>query len=324
MKPHYELDMASDAPSCLEVYKTLRLLSLENCNHNSNNLRLPFGIYNISINRICEKLILLSKKLENYFDKSYLLEHLEEKSTLRQEIVDYIELSLYSAAEHIDDLDSIASGFYKNKNLRDKSNFYKKFQKNIKTNKRFISSFTNSIKHNQSRIRIFSTEFSNGKFSGCLHGYFIEGVKAGAVGPSESFHLTESIYSITTLIWEIILLLLNCSRDLNEFLINTGSQIIGPVNTQFDAFQLAINSAARLPLYTFGEAHPFEHTKFSLLYEDDAILYFQSACFGSLIKGWDRSALTTFGKSKINFESDGVTKTFNIPIPKIINLQHWG
>lgn len=324
MKPLYELDMAADAPSCLEVYKTLRLLSLENCNHNSNDLRLPLGIYNISVNRICEKLIKLSNKLEIYFDKSYLLEHLQEKTSLREEIVDYIELSLYSAAEHIDDLDSITSGFYKNKNLRDKSILYKEFQNNIKRNKKFIASFTNAIKHNQSRIRIFSTEFSNGNINGCLHGYYIESVKAGAVGPSQHFHSTESIYSITTLIWEIILLLLRCSRDLNNFLLNTGSLIVGPVNTQLDKFQLAINSAARLPLYTFGEIHPFEHTTITLLYENEAIKYFQSACFGSILKGWNKSAVSYFGNSKINFESDGVTRTFDIAFPKIINLKHWG
>jgi len=158
-KPFFEIDIASNAQSSLEAHLPLALMTDEGCFHNSNNLRMPLGIYNISISRVCDKLVRLCQRLEIYFRALNTLEPLQENDEVMQEIIDYIELSLYAATEHVDDIDSIASGFFKNLTLRNKNTSYKTLQKEIKKHKCLVSAAANAIKHQQSRIRMFSMEF---------------------------------------------------------------------------------------------------------------------------------------------------------------------
>ena len=117
-KPQFTVDIAPNAQSSLEAHLPLVLLTDELCHHHGNGLRAPLGIYNVSVARICDKLIRLCKRMEMYFLASDTLEPLSSSDDLMQELVDYIELALYAAAEHIDDLDSIASGFFNNTRIR--------------------------------------------------------------------------------------------------------------------------------------------------------------------------------------------------------------
>ena len=85
------------------------------------------------------KTLFLNDALDKYFRASNRLEPLGRETSTLNEIVDYVELSVYAAAEHVDDIDSIASGFFSSTSQRDRNAPYKKLQKEIKKHKRFIS-----------------------------------------------------------------------------------------------------------------------------------------------------------------------------------------
>ncbi|HJV70256.1 hypothetical protein, partial [Ideonella sp.] len=284
------------------------------------NLRLPLGIYNTSVSRVCNKTESLCQRLDTYFRASTRLEPLEHETTTLNQIIDYVELSVYAAAEHVDDIDSIASGFFVSTSHRDKNASYRKLQKEIKRHKRFISAFANAIKHQQSRIRLFSLEYSHAGNNGCLHGYFIEGVEGGALCPSGVFHKDQQVFSITALVWEILLFLLLCSRELHQFLESIAHQIQGPVNTAFEIFPKAILAASRLPNYTFGEEHPFARSTLYLIQGSESA---KPAMYGSMLNGWNRYSDASFGQFASRFEADGSTRSFRFAHPKAVVLQHW-
>jgi hypothetical protein len=261
--------------------------------------------------------------MEAYFKASDFLEPLNANDEIMQELNDYIELTLYAAAEHVDDIKSIATGFFRNSNLRDRHPAYQSLQKEIKKHKRLISAAANAIKHQQSRIRVFSLEYSHGGSSGCLHGYFIEGVEAGVVAPSKTFHQSQDVFSITTLAWEVIVFLLNCSRDLAMFLRTTSNQLAGPVTTNCNELSKAVVAAARLPLYTFGEEHPFSRITVRVISSDDTTSQLESGLYGSISHHWLKTGNATFGAFVSRFSGDGKTVSFRFAQPKSIVLHHW-
>jgi len=322
-KPSFTVDIATNAQSSLEAHIPLALITDEGCFHNANNLRMPLGIYNISVSRVCDKLIRLCQRLETYFKASNTLEQLQASDRVMQELIDYIELSLYAAAEHVDDINSIASGFFKNSALRNKNAAYKRLQNKIKKHKRLVSAAVNALKHQQSRIRMFSMEFTHGGSSGCLHGYFIEGVEAGVVCPSRTFHQNQDVFSITTLTWEIVVFLLNCSHDLAQFLYVVSTQAAGPANTKFEVFTKAVIAAARLPIYTFGEEHPFARVTLHINSSDGNTDSLESSLHGSITNGWPKTANASFGRFTSRFAGDGRTKSFRFAQPNTVSLHHW-
>ena len=319
MKPQFHVDTSKGAPSALEAHQILALTTREHCFHTQRNLRLPLGIYNVSVSRICSKTESLCQRLDKYFRASNRLEPLGNETSTLNEIIDYVELSVYAAAEHVDDIDSIASGFFASTSQPDKNAPYKKLRKEIKKHKRFISAFANAIKHQQSRIRLFSLEYRHAGNDGCLHGYFIEGVKDGALCPSGTFHTDQQVFSVTALVWELLLFLLLCSRDLSQFLESVGHQIQGPINTAFEPFPRAVLAASRLPNYTFGEEHPFARFTLYLIRNTDSAF---PAMYGSMLNGWDRNSDAAFGNFTSRFEADGSTRSFRFAQPKSVVLQH--
>ena len=323
MKPRFEIDISPAAQSSLEAHQMLATPAHDNFYHLSKNLRLPLGIYNVSVTRISEKVAAFCRRLEAYFQTSNKLEALHAKTDLRKEHIDYIELSIYAAAEHVDDIDSIASGFFKNDHACQKNAAYMQLHKEVKKHKKFIAASANAIKHQQSRIRLFSNEFTHAGVAGCLHGYFVEGVENGVICPSSTFHKTQDVFSITTLAWEIILFVLSCSRELQAFLTSISTPLVGPVNTQFDTFSKAVIAAARLPLYTFGEEHPFSRATVTILASDNMSAAMDSNIYGSILRRWSHSPDATFGSFKCEFEGDGSTKSFRFAHPKTITLHHW-
>lgn len=112
---------------------------------------------------------------------------LEKEAELRQEVIDYLELALYATAEHVDAVALIAKGFSPAHKKCKPSEPARQLEKSVKKHKTLISATINAIKHNQVRIRLYSTEIVHGEKPHCLHGYFIEGVNDGVVGPSKVF-----------------------------------------------------------------------------------------------------------------------------------------
>ena len=285
---------------------------------------MPLGIYNVSITRVCQKLENFCRRLEDYIKAASRLDDLRNLDALRRELIDYIELSIYAAAEHVDDIDFIVKGLYRDENQCKRRPAYKLLVKEIKTHKRFISAAANAIKHDQARIRLFSSEFRQGAIAGCLHGFFVESVVNGEVRPSVILQPGNEIFSITTLAWEILIFLLSASSSLGRFILAEVSALPGPVNVQLDVFYKAVVAAARLPLYTFGESHPMSKATVVLVTnngDDDGL---NSAIYGSIKRPWLSEPAPIFGRNKCEYEGDGTSRQFRTAFPTNVGFVHWG
>jgi len=322
-KPIFEVDISADSQSCLEAHALLSMVDENSSFHISSGFRRPLGIYNVSASRVCDKIIKLCSNLEEYFKAGDTLDPLNSHEEEMQITIDYIELALYASAEHVDDIYSIANGFFPTKAKAKKDHCYRKLDKSIKEHKKLIATTANQIKHQQSRIRIFSMEFSQGNEAECLHGYFFEGVDNGVVCPHGMIHKDQDVFSITTIVWEVIYLLLNLSRDLTAFLKCSVPLFCGPPNIQFTKFSKAVVAAARLPIYTFGEDHPFARATLRIKSENNNYDELDFGLYGSIKNGWSKTLSASFGKSISRFEGDGTTKSFRFAQPKTVSLQHW-
>lgn len=326
-KPSYVIDVTPDAMSALEAHAVLAGVPESLCFHHRQNLRLPIGIYNISLTRISDKVQRLSSRLEEYFRAYSSLAELQNSGReATQDVIDYLELTLYAAAEHVDDIKSIAKGFFKTPALAVKSKIYQNLLEDLKPLTRHILLATNSIKHAQARIRIFTLDYSNGRDSGCLHGYIVEGVKDGEVGPSHELHERQIVFSITSVIWEVLTMLLNTSRRLVRFVETMVGPELTPRPHDFAAFKQAVISACRLPLYTFGERNPIEHTEVTLTFsEDSGHSLLDSGLCGSALRGWHEPSRVTYHQCGASYEGDGTTVKFKLFEPDYasIGLHAW-
>jgi hypothetical protein len=70
-KPAFLVDLSNDKESALLALSHLSMVDPLECYHLQLDARLPLGIYNTSINRICDKIIKCSARLEKYFNASF-------------------------------------------------------------------------------------------------------------------------------------------------------------------------------------------------------------------------------------------------------------
>lgn len=325
MKPEFIIDISGGEGSPLEALHSLSVLDPTLGRHTSQKFRPALGIYNISTSRVCSKIRKLCEKLEEYFNISKDRNILMKKETLRSEVIDYLELSLYAAAEHVDDLKTISKYYFGSNKKYKSSKHASTFSRNIKKNKNLITAYINAIKHQQSRLRLYSVEIIHEKIHHCLHGYFIEGVHHGTIGPNKIFHTnSKRIFSITSLIWEILCFILNSSRSLNIFLNEIFEIPSAMAISKSNDFLKSIISASRLPLYSFDDTHPFNNTRIIIQTSNtDDKTYFDSKIYGSIKEKWSKSVELEFLGDNCNYKGDGVSKQFEMAHPSSLKIQHW-
>ncbi|SEM66999.1 hypothetical protein SAMN04489760_13221 [Syntrophus gentianae] len=324
MKPEFKIDVFDSSNSPLEARTALAALDPQVGFHTSRNLRSPLGIYNISLSRLSDKIIRCCDRLERYFKTSTMIDVLRKKVDLQQEVIDYIELALYAAAEHVDDISLIVKGFFQDSKAYKSSDEASQVESVVKKHKTLISASINAIKHHQARIRLFSVKIRHAGIDHCLHGYFIEGVNDGIVGPNMIFNSNNfHVISTTSLIWEIICFTLNSSRALAKFIYRYSGATQKDNQAKEDIFTKAVVAAARLPIYSFDETHPFSTTRIIISADEHGHNLLNSGIYGSLTYRWLKSVDMEFFGTSENYEGDGVTKTFQIVNPKRLGLQHW-
>lgn len=323
-KPLFEIDLARDSQSSLEAHAMLELIDNKVTYHTQHNLRPALGIYNISTSRVLHKVADLCAKHEEYIRLNVAnLDH-ESRSIAERALIDYIELTFYAAADHVDDLELIAKHFYRSAHERSKCPHLKMLSKEIKQHKKFISAVTNYIKHSQHRIRLFFLDYHHSGNKGTFYGYIIESVIDGVVGPSPIFHTeNRQIFSVTSLAWAVILFLLRSSRALGAFL-QTRTLVIGPAKTRSEQLIDAVIAAARLPLYNLDDDHPFTEATFKIVWDEASRAQASSKLYGSASNRWQASKNIVIGNGGAAFAGDGVTRTFKVIIgPSRVGLQHW-
>lgn len=322
-KPRFAVDLTKGAQSSLAAHVPLHLVDGLNTYHCDRNLRPALGIYNISIARVCAKATRFCSALERHIASDLLPDPPEKSDVLTAELIDYIELALYAAAEHVDDLKLIAENFYKTDQARNRCPAFSAFSKAIKDHKKFVATFANLIKHSQSRVRLFTLDYEHAGEAGRLHGYFVEGVDKGTICPHPVFHdRNRNVFSITSLAWEIVVFLLRCSNSLAVFL-SKQPLLHGPVSATATSFQEAVIAAARLPLYTLDDEHPFSQTTVHLVWDDCSWERVSSGIYGSIQNRWLHSREMRLHKPSLAYAGDGVSRSFKLTGPSRVALQHW-
>lgn len=323
MKPLHRVDIASGQPSALKVIAILAAVPNEVCFHSRFGFRQPLGIYNVSVQRICEKVALFCTALEVYFKAAYRYDDAKLHSDLCNKVVHEAELAIYAAAEHVDDVDSIARGFFANDRDWKRHSNYRTLAELVKREKRTIAVAANQIKHQQSRMRVYTMGLQHAGHEFCLHGYYLEGVEDDAIVPNAALHGDFEVFSFSSLAWEIITFLLACSDALGAFVKAMGIAVESGSQANQSVFEKAVIAASRLPLYSFGEPHPFSRMTMQVGASDRNLEPFKSGLYGSLLNGWSHDnqiVVRNFGSS---FVGDGVTKNFRIVGPEAVSLQRW-
>ncbi|MDP3251635.1 MAG: hypothetical protein Q8M77_06955 [Hydrogenophaga sp.] len=288
-------------------------------------MRAPLGIYNVSTHRVLGKVERLAHQLEVLFSSPDLLE--QGNSGLAAPVVaaiDYMELAVYAAAEHVDDVAVIAEAYLPNKALRGKNSHFRKLENEIKQHKRLLSKLANSIKHAHSRLRMFAADFWHDGRYVPLYGYFVEGAKGGVLGPTGLFHAEHKVFSASALPWEILEFIVATSRSLRDFIEKVRDVPVGPHACTSDALSRAIVAAARLPLYAFNEPHPFDRSTISIAWgEGQLVAPLDSGLYGSFESGWSLSTEHRTGRTKLAYEGDGVTRSFALVHPTKVRFLWW-
>lgn len=319
VQKQYSISLGTVSDSGLTASGLIDQVELSQLFNNARRGRHPAGIYNASIARVTEKLTSLCTKLEPALASK--LDDVDKNGPPHRDIVDYCELALYSAAEHVDDLMGIAQGFFPNEKARKKTG-YAAFEEEVKLAKRHIAMIVNKIKHQQLRLRIFVLEYSYHSDGGLLYGYYLEDVEDGVLGVNKEVHAKGNVFSLTSLVWEIIVFLLRTSDALSVFLKDRG--VTGERNPAGNtSFLNAVTAGVRLPLYSFDEEHIFSRFPVSVtgpLYQDPR---FASGLHGSIARPWSVLTDPKFGRHAIYTTSDGHTRTFSLVGPKQVSLRHW-
>lgn len=307
----YYVDLTIEATCALEAQPFLESIDNSKTYHIANGLRPALGIYIISTGRVLKTTQQLCQKLEDYIQLISSIPDTDISSESEQALIDYIELSLYAASEHVDDLMNIAKHFYRSSEESKKCKDFKAFEKEIKEHKSFISAVTNKIKHYQNRIRPYYIEYFHDSHHGVFHGYIIESITDGVVGPSPIFHSGDRcFFSTTSLVWEIIVFVLQTSRSLKKFL-KLNKQVHGPNKTNHSkALQGAVIAAVRLPMYQLDEDFPLTKILLKLVWDKSSLSETSSFIYGSLSKPWSQSRLFGLGNMRTKFIMDGITKNF--------------
>jgi hypothetical protein len=151
--------------------------------HLDYQLRHPFGIYNVSANRIMSEFEEVTNELTNtkqYDFRSNKLDPDWDKNLLL-----HLEKLLYALMEHIDDCENIIKCFYPiGTKLAQEVNF-RAYQSAINLYRTHIGKVVNHLKHNQGRLRSFGMLDND-----IVHlGYFVEGLSSdGSLGPAPKIH----------------------------------------------------------------------------------------------------------------------------------------
>jgi hypothetical protein len=320
-KPSIAVNVSVERDRSLPAYRTLAQFGDDlQFFHTKRGMRLPLGMYNMSVSRICARVSQYCQELEPLFQTSLM--HSDASNATREEIASALEAMIYAAAEHGDDVEKLSSGFFGSHDIAKQNAEFRKLANKVKKLRKLTTLIANKIKHEQARLSFYSMEFVHDGTPGTLHGFYVEGVNDGVIGPHKDVHSEVPILSLTTLAWEVLDFVSSSSMALDDFLTGFVKQDLQHENKQGPHFAQAVMTAVRLPTYTFGEEHPFNRQTLRI-FSDDGTKPPASSLYGTLSNPWSKSDNMRFVSYATTSIGDGSSRSFALVQPKIVSLVHW-
>lgn len=275
--------------------------------------RHPLGIYNLSISRILDKITKTIQALDELTNQDIKI----KQSDAEDNLINHLELTLYAAAEHIDDLGLILDRINAKTDAARKQN-NKALKSMLFDYRREISSITNTIKHSNARIRIFSCKAIYNSQSVNLIGFFIETHLNGKVGPNFLLQGNKGVISLTSFIWNIIKHISLAAKSLSTYLIenNLATKVSVPDDAN-ETIHDAINKLALLPIFSFDDDHPLSDYNWNIGYDPELDFHKYLYSVGNLPH---HDAIPLFQDFKISYRGDGMTKEFTVAGPSKVSF----
>ncbi|WP_413709345.1 hypothetical protein [Rhizobium sp. Rhizsp82] len=234
--------------------------------------------------------------------------------------MDRIELVIYSAAEHCDDLDTICRTLFPTDTLCAKNANVRRLKEAMRPIRKTIASYANYMKHSHNRVRIFESELIFATRSVVFPGFFLESSDGNAIRPNPLFHGNGlPVVSLSTLIWTIFHFLIESSSVLAMAATAIIEIAEKPTEVGTTILDKLISQIMELPAYHFGECHLLQNCR--LQFHVDESLEFEPIR-GSIALPWPE--LETVGSQigywAYRYSGDGVTRAFSISLPRNLSL----
>jgi hypothetical protein len=238
------------------------------------------------------------------------------------EIIDALELVLYAAAEHTDDLKFIARELAGSRG-ENPIRAAERMEKLVKPIRQRISMMTNQIKHAQWRIGLLRHGFVLGGVPTILYGVVLLSVSADRVGLEKLPPDGARVIALPSMLWSVLEFLFFASQALHKHLAtDLGACQTTPVKVP--CFATAVAALARLPNYSMEEEHTFHRLRVVVrVTTATAAKSVDSGLYGSLSHKWDRAAAGLAGGFQFAIQGDGASRSFDFPTLRGVTLQHW-
>jgi hypothetical protein len=319
MKPTFEVNLDEDGLGALTAADTLAHLVESSASHKPHYQR-ALALYNRSIARISDKVARAAAQFEQCFFDEIELGFAQLGRRDDREIIDYLELVLYSAAEHTDDLKAIARELAGPRG-ENPDRAASRLDKSLKAARDRISLLTNHIKHYQWRLHLLRQEFLHGAQTTILYGFSLNSVSQDRVKLERLPPDNAGLIALPSLLWLVLEFLFLASEVLNAHVSGSAQD---PPATKTAGLASAVAAVMRLPNYTFDEEHTTKRVRMLIhAASDESRQKLTSQLYGAWMHRWSREAQGRPGRSSVAVAGDGVNRTFDFPTPTKVSLVYW-
>ncbi|MEN4952818.1 hypothetical protein [Stenotrophomonas sp. TWI819] len=223
---------------------------------------------------------------------------------------------IYACTEHAETVKGILGGC----GISKKDRAYRPLFSAWKDATDLLDEMTNTMKHQEARCRFHTVHIRHGEIFLPLHGFFIEGYKENALGPHPVVHRDHPVYSVTWLAWGAIELVLVLNM-LMQSSITEKFGVLPFAKTDRPELRSAIYEAARLPAYSFGEAHFLTTSHAAFILPDGPRK--DLPAYGSIYYPWVRDQAVALVGGATMHVADGQTRSFQVVSPERAVLIDW-